>query len=311
MITAVAILGPTACGKSAAAMRVAARCGGEIVSMDSRQAYRSLDIGTAKPTAEERRAVPHHLIDMLDPSEKSDAATFARLALHAIRDIAARGRLPVLAGGSGLYVRAVCEGLFDIALSPSDRAAFARSVRETPDEELRRRLAAVDPESARRIHPNDRYRIVRALEVHELTGIPLGELVKRRPSAAERSDMRFVRVGLELPRAELHRRVDERTKRMIERGWVGEVRALLEAGADPDWPGMKTLGYPQIVSHILEDVPIDETARRIRELTHQYAKRQITWFKKEPDIVWFRADEGRTLERIVHIARGARAAKGD
>ncbi|RJR26288.1 MAG: tRNA (adenosine(37)-N6)-dimethylallyltransferase MiaA [Candidatus Latescibacterota bacterium] len=311
MITALVILGPTACGKSAAAMHVAARCDGEIVSVDSRQAYRSLDIGTAKPGAEERRAVPHHLIDILDPSEKCDAASFARLAHEAIRAIAGRGSLPVLAGGSGLYVRAICDGLFDISLSPAARAAFAMSARDVSDEELRRRLAAADPESARRIHPNDRYRIVRALEVFELTGMPIGEHLKRSASAPDRAGVRFVRVGLELPRVELHRRIDARTAAMFERGWVGEVRALLEAGADPDWPGMKTLGYPQIVSHLLEDVPVEETAKRIRELTHQYAKRQITWFKKEIDVVWFRADEGTALERIVHIARGARRAKGD
>jgi tRNA dimethylallyltransferase len=311
MITALAILGPTACGKSAAAMHVAARCGGEIVSADSRQTYRSLDLGTAKPTAEDRRAVPHHLVDILDPREKSDAASFARMAHEAIRSVAERGRLPVLAGGSGLYVRAICEGLFAISLSGPDRAAFARSVRDIPDEELRRRLAAVDPESARRIHPNDRYRIVRAIEVHELSGIPLSEHLKRSASGPERAGVRFVKIGLELPRVELHRRIDARTEAMLERGWVREVRTLLEGGADPEWPGMKTLGYPQIVSHILEDVPIGETAERIRELTHQYAKRQITWFKKEIDVVWFRADERNVLDRIVRIARGARAAKGD
>ncbi len=311
MITALAIIGPTGCGKSAAAMRVARQIGAEIVSIDSRQAYRRLDIGTAKPTAEERQEIPHHLIDILDLHEKSSAASFARLAREAAAAIAGRGRLPILAGGSGLYFRAASEGLFDIALAPAGREAFSRSVADASDEDLRRRLVAVDPESARRIHPNDRYRVVRALEVYELSGVPLSEHLKRRQDDSAEPKMRFLKIGLELPRHELHRRIDERVEAMLKRGWVDEARALLEEGADPDWPGMMTLGYPEIVSHILEDTPIEETARRIRELTHQYAKRQITWFKKEPDVVWFRADETQTAEQIARIARTARAAKDD
>lgn len=309
MIAALAIVGPTASGKSALALRVAQRVGGEIVSVDSRQAYRGLDIGTAKPSAADRAAIPHHLVDILDPAETSNAETYARLAHEAIRTIASRGKLPVIVGGSGLYFRAIRDGLFSIELIPSARAAFAQSVAAVPDAELRRRLSAVDAESARRIHPNDRYRIVRALEVYELTGMPLSEHLRLHRSERPERGVRFVAAGLELPRHELHRRIDERTEGMLRGGWVDEVRGLLEGGADPDWPGMRTLGYPDIVEHILGDTPIAETAQRIRERTHQYAKRQITWFKKEADVIWLRADDTKTGEELLRLARSARSAK--
>ena len=161
---ALAIIGPTASGKSALAMDIAARVDSEIVSIDSRQIYKRLDIGTAKPSMDERRRVPHHLIDILEPSEKSNASSFARIAGEAVEAINSRGRLPILVGGSGLYLRALLEGLFEIGLDPSEREAFARSVAGEETAKLRERLIEADPESAARIHPNDRYRITRALE---------------------------------------------------------------------------------------------------------------------------------------------------
>lgn len=301
MITAVAILGPTASGKSRLGIDLALRMNGEILSIDSRQAYRRIDIGTAKPSTEERGLVPHHLIDIFDLEERSDAQTFAVLAQGALRDAASRGRIPILVGGSGLYFRAIEKGFFDIRLEAADRIAFTESLRVIPNETLHGRLLALDPESARRIHPNDRYRLVRALEVQALTGMPLSEHVRRQRLDSSREEIAFVKIGLDLERVKLHRNIAERAKRMFERGWVEEVERLLGEGADPGWPGMRTLGYPQIVSHVRGEARLDETVARVSELTRQYAKRQMTWFRKEQALHWLTAEESGLVERAAAL----------
>lgn len=306
MITAVAILGPTASGKSALGLGLALRMKGEIISIDSRQAYRRIDIGTAKPPAEERLLVPHHLIDLFDLHERIDAQRFAALALDAIRNVAARGALPVLVGGSGLYFRAIETGFFDIELDPRDRAAFAESLRDLSSETLHERLRTLDPESAERIHPNDRYRLVRALEVRELTGTPLSEHMRLQRLGPSRDGIGFVKIGLGLDRRELHRRIGERTKRMFRLGWAEEVGGLLAEGADPAWPGLRTLGYPEVVSLVRGERPLGETIGRICELTRQYAKRQVTWFRKETAMDWL-SGEG---EEIVDAAAALVARHG-
>jgi len=301
MITAVAILGPTASGKSRLGIDLALRMNGEILSIDSRQAYRRIDIGTAKPSTEERGLVPHHLIDIFDLEERSDAQTFAVLAQGTLRDAASRGRIPILVGGSGLYFRAIEKGFFDIRLEAADRIAFAESLRDIPNETLHGRLLALDPESARRIHPNDRYRLVRALEVQALTGMPLSEHVRRQRLDSSREEIAFVKIGLDLERVKLHRNIAERAKGMFERGWVGEVERLLAEGADPEWPGMQTLGYPQVISHVRGEARLDETVERVLELTRQYAKRQVTWFKKEPAMHWLTAEESGLIEAAAEL----------
>lgn len=303
MITTVAIVGPTASGKSRLGMELALRAGGEIISIDSRQAYRHLDIGTAKPSASERRDVAHHLIDILELEETNNAERFAAMAREAARGIAARGRLPIFVGGSGLYFRAIRQGFFSITLDPAERIAFARSLRGTPDAELHARLESLDAESARRIHPNDRYRVVRALEVHALTGTPLSVHMKRGRPDPSRDEIRYVTVGLRVPRPALRRAIHERTSAMFERGWVDETRRLLDGGADPEWPGMKTLGYPQVIAFIRGERTLEETSARIVELTRQYAKRQITWFKREPGVAWFRADAPDLIDSVLALVR--------
>jgi tRNA dimethylallyltransferase len=306
MITAVAILGPTASGKSRLGLELAARLNGEILSIDSRQAYRRIDIGTAKPSLEERRRVPHHLIDLLDLDEKSNARAFAALAHTAAQEVAARGRLPVFVGGSGLYLRAIETGLFDIALGAADRAAFAETLRDISAASLHARLEALDPESARRIHPNDRYRIVRALEVRALTGTTLSEHIRSHRADASPTALSFVKIGLGIERARLHRNIEERARGMFARGWAEEVAHLLAEGVDPGWPGMQTLGYPQVVSHVRGEARLDDTIVRIMELTRQYAKRQATWFRKEPEMHWLDADERGLIDAAVALfERGA------
>ena len=307
MITAVAILGPTASGKSRLGIDLALRMNGEILSIDSRQAYRRIDIGTAKPSTEERGLVPHHLVDIFDLEEKIDAQRFSALAREALRDAASRGRIPILVGGSGLYFRAIEKGFFDIRLEAADRIAFAESLRDLSNETLHKRLLALDPESARRIHPNDRYRLVRALEVQALTGIPLGEHVRRQRIDSSREEIAFVKMGLDVERKKLHRNIAERAKKMFERGWVEEVERLLGDGADPGWPGMRTLGYPQVVSHVRGEARLDETRARVSELTRQYAKRQMTWFRKEQALHWLTADESGLVERAAELVERRRA----
>jgi tRNA dimethylallyltransferase len=308
MITAPAILGPTASGKSRFAMRLAQRLGGEILSVDSRQAYRRIDIGTAKPTAAERSAIRHHLIDILDLHEKTNAESFSRLAHAAIRDIASRGKLPVLVGGSGLYFRAIAEGFFDIDLDAAERLAFAESLRGISSDILHARLTNADPEGARRIHPNDRYRTIRALEVIALSGKTIDEHIRaaRRNSAMQ--EVRYVKISLEVSRAELHRNIDVRMRTMFERGWKEEVRLLLADGADPSWPGMKTLGYPQMVALVRGEAGTIETMKRISELTRQYAKRQVTWFRKEAGMHRLAAENPGLLESAVRLVRRGEAA---
>lgn len=242
----IVIAGPTASGKSGLAMSVARAFDGEIVSADSVQVYRGLDIGSAKATLAEKAEIPHHLLDVADPAERFSAATYAKLADLAIRDIQSRGRLPVVVGGTGLYIRALLYGLAEAA--PSDattRAALEREIEEEGLWALHQRLAEVDPLSAAKIHRNDRIRTVRALEVFELTGIPMST----HHAAHERSTPRFDWAGVALtaPRPWLWSRIERRCYHMANNGLVEEVKALVDAGLDPNAPGLSTIGYSHVV----------------------------------------------------------------
>ncbi|UCF05442.1 MAG: tRNA (adenosine(37)-N6)-dimethylallyltransferase MiaA [bacterium] len=303
---ALVILGATAVGKSKVAVTVAQRLGGEIVSVDSRQAYRHLDIGTAKPTKEQRESIPHHMIDILELDETNNAERYARMATLAIDTIRSGGALPILVGGSGLYFRAIFKGFFAIDLDQDERRRFADSVAGIPTRELRQRLESADPRAARRIHPNDRYRTVRALEVFTLSGVTLSEHFERqrRTQHGLESKMQICKVGLTLEREDLSARIRERTASMIRAGLVDEVRSLLDGGADPGWPGMQTLGYPEVVSFVRGRIDETEMNERIVRLTRRYAKRQMTWFRKERGVTWLRADGGGIVQHIIRLATG-------
>lgn len=285
-----AILGPTAAGKSSLAIILAGRLGGEIVSIDSRQVYRGIDIGTAKPSRSDMERIPHHLIDVLELREKIDAEKFSRMAMTAVGSILDRQRLPILVGGSGLYFHALFNGFFDIDLDPSERIAFAESVADIPTPDLYRRLSFEDPDSIQRIHPNDRYRIIRALEVFALSGVPLSEHFRLQRTDSEYRRFECRTIGLTMPREKLYARINERTRKMLTGGWIEEVERLLKGGADPAWPGLGSLGYPEVISLIRGLLTRDETFERVARLTRQYAKRQLTWFKKVEGVSWFDAD---------------------
>jgi tRNA dimethylallyltransferase len=292
------VLGPTAVGKSRIAVDLALRFGGEVISGDSIQVYRGFDIGTDKPTPETRRGVAHHLIDIVGPEVQFTAADFVREALDAARAIAGRGRLPIVAGGTGLYIKALCDGLFPgPGRDPAVRAALEAEAREKGLETLFRRLEALDPEYARKIRSRDRIRIVRALEVHAATGRPISEHFRATESPIKGRPV--MRLGLRLEREELNRRINDRVDRMFERGLVEEVRGLLERGVAETSPPFRALGYSQVLRHLRGEIGRDEAVALTKTETRHYAKRQMTWFRKMAEVVWFSPDDGPALEDFV------------
>jgi tRNA dimethylallyltransferase len=282
----VAVLGPTATGKSALALAIAERCNGEIINCDSTAVIRGFDIGTDKVPLAERRGVPHHLIDIVDPTADYTAAQYARDAAAVIRDIHARGRLPIVAGGTGFYFRALTRGLFpgpgrDAACRARlDAIAARRGV-----ERLHRMLARVDPASAARIQPRDQKRLVRALEVYFLTGRPLTDHFAETTSLIP--DATVLAIGVTLPAALIAERVARRVDEQFGRGLLDEIRRMLSSGVPEDARPFGGLVYRQALEH-LRGVR-DEAATRalIVQENRRYAKRQLTWFRKEPNLTWF------------------------
>ena len=284
------LVGPTGAGKTAAALgladrfavEIADRPAVEIVSADSMQVYRGLDILSAKPTPEERARVPHHLVDILDVTEPFSAAEFRRLALEAIADIRRRGKRPLVVGGTGLYIKALADGIFDGPEASGEiRARLLAEAEAKGTESLHARLGDVDPGAAARIAPHDLRRIVRALEVHEATGRPISvqqtEWARPKPC---------LMLGLRVPRPTLYARINDRVEAMFDAGAVKEVERLVEAGIQQGWTAMQAIGVSDIIAHIRGDATLEETVRRIKAQTRRYAKRQLTWFRKDPRIRW-------------------------
>lgn len=280
-----AILGPTASGKSDLGMKVAAEVDGEIVNADALQVYRGFDIGTAKPTAEDRRAVPHHLLDLLEPEERFSAGEFARRGRAAIDAIRGRDRLPIVVGGSGFYLRALFEGLSPLPpANPELRALLADRAATEGSDTLHGELAGVDPATARRLAPADVQRVVRALEVALSTGRPLSQWIADRPAGHD--PLPAVRIALTLPRALLYDRIASRVAGMVASGWVEEVRTLLDRGHDPGAPAFQAIGYRQIVRHLRGDWDLETAVADTVRATRRFAKRQLTWFRNEPEVRW-------------------------
>jgi tRNA dimethylallyltransferase len=283
----IAVVGPTGAGKSALGLRLARERSGEIVSCDSLQVYRGLDVGSAKATAEERRAVPHHLVDVVGVGEPFSAASYSRLARAAVADVAGRGRLPLVVGGTGLYLRALLEGLFE---GPSRDDALRRRLEGMAerfgDARLHRLLAQGDATAAARIMPRDRVRTVRALEVLLSTGRPIS--AHQRAGAEPLHGFRTLVLGLDPPRAELRLRVKARTRAMLEGGLLQEVEALLAAGHPPDLRPLRAIGYRQAVAVLRGEMSVAEAEPAIVTDTMRFAKRQMTWFRHQADVTWFR-----------------------
>lgn len=276
------IAGPTASGKTALALDLAERYGGEIVGADSVQVYRGFDIGSAKPTAEELRGVRHSMIDLLEPEESMDAMRFAELADEEIAATFERGKRPILVGGTGLWIRALLRGLVDLPRpDPEVRGALEREIERAGSAALHRRLREVDPLSAEAIHENDALRIVRALEVYEQTGEALGELRRRHALGAPRYQAVFALLDPSLD--ELTPRIERRLEAMFAAGWLEEARALRERHGDEVRP-FGSVGYLELAQYLRGEFDLDEAKKRIRKATRIYARRQKTWFGSERDI---------------------------
>lgn len=282
------ILGATATGKTGLALKLAECLDGEIVGADSRQIYRGMDIGTAKPDAEQRARVRHHLVDIADPDENPGLATIQGLANAAIADIQRRGRLPLLVGGTGQYLSAIVDGWRIPEVPPNEvlRGELEDYARSQGNRALHRRLAEVDPVTAARTHPNNVRRVVRSLEVWHETGRAISEQQRRQPPP-----WNVLHLGLQLERSALYARADQRLETMMEAGFVGEVRDLLQAGYSRDLPSMSGLGYRQLAAHLLDGLPLPEAIDAAKMVTHDFIRRQLTWFRgHHADIRWLDAD---------------------
>jgi tRNA dimethylallyltransferase len=278
-MSVVAIVGPTASGKSALAMRAAERSGGEIVAADSRQVYRGMDVGTAKPTAAERRRVRHHCIDLVDPREPYDAARYQRDGRAALSAIASRGKTAYVVGGTGLYVRALLDGLL-LDAAPTDpdvRATLERRVAAEGGAALHRELSRIDPAAAERVDPRNERRVVRYLELALLAGRVPSE---RGAKIASR------RIGLDPPRAWLDERIGARVRQMLDDGVLEETRRLVDAGVDPRLPSMSGHGYVHWAAHLRGETTVEAAMAATAKDVRAYSRRQMTWFRRDPDIRW-------------------------
>jgi len=281
----IVICGPTGIGKTAAAIEIARKFNGEIISADSMQIYRRMDIGTAKPTTAERARVAHHMIDIIEPDENFNARLFSQLGRDVIAQLHRRGRLPFVVGGTGLYIKSLLHGLFAARpVAPDIRRRLKKQAEQLGSRALFERLQKCDPEAAARLHPNDTYRIVRALETFEAGGETISRH-QRRHGFAE-NPFATLTFGLSMDRQRLYERINERVDAMIGAGLLAEVKGLLEMGYVPELKSMQSIGYRHMVDFIEGRLPWDESVRILKRDSRRYAKRQLTWFSADPTVIW-------------------------
>jgi tRNA dimethylallyltransferase len=294
----VIILGPTAVGKSKVALGLASQMAAEIINADSQQVYRYMDIGTGKPSLAERERVRHHLIDIIDPDEEFNAAIFRQLSMAAIADIESRGKRVIVCGGTGLYLKALTQGLFT---GPAQDLSLRERLNAEADNlglaALYQQLETVDPEAMSRIHPNDRQRIIRALEVFTLTGKPISAWQKEH--AFGESAFETLVIGLQRERAELYNAINERCERMILDGLMDEVKQLVDRGYGLDLKPLQSIGYRHMGLVLKGELPRDEAIALMKRDTRRLAKRQLTWFRGDPGIKWFHPDQSKQLQAAV------------
>ena len=294
-----AICGPTGVGKSELAIFLAQHLKGEIINFDSIQFYKELNIGTAKPTKEEREKVPHHLYDLLELSDEFNAAKFIEIADKTIDEVLEKGGLPILVGGTGLYLRALEYGLFPVEI-PEEIRKKVRLEAEKDLKGLYEKLKKLDPEYASKVSARDKVRITRALEVIYTTGKPFSQFHKEHPFFGEKR-YNILKIGLNLPRKKLYEKINQRVIKMIEAGWIEEVKALLEKGYSPELKPFKAIGYKYIIQYLKERLSLEKAIKLIQRDTRRYAKRQLTWFKRERDIYWFSPEEKEKILEFVKL----------
>ena len=298
------IVGPTASGKSTLGVWLAERLGGEVVACDSTQLYSGFDIGTAKPSLQERRNIPHHLLDVLDGSQESTAGGYRELAIQVLDDLRARSKLPILTVGTGLYLRALLEGLADVPQRSEElRARLWAGVEEHPPGYLHRVLQRLDPESAKKIAPADEQKLIRAIEVCLLTKKPLSEVHRsgRKPLVGWRT----VKIGLMPAREALYVRVHARTDAMLAQGWLEEVRGLHEKGVPENAKAFDFIGYRELRKVLRGEMALEDARSAIQQATRRYAKRQMTWFRREKGVNWLSGfgDDSKIQEQALESAR--------
>jgi tRNA dimethylallyltransferase len=286
-------VGPTAVGKSKVAIELAKRINGEIVSCDSRQVYEYLNIGTAKPKREERKKIPHHLIGVIKPDEEFNAFLYARRARNIISEIHRKKKIPILVGGSGLYIKAVIDGIFPGARR---NKKIRKRLEKFSSGTLYKKLKKIDSKTASRLHPHDKVRIIRALEVYELTGQPISAL--QEISKGRKPSYNLTMIGLKREREELYQRINERVDRMIEEGLVKEVKGLLKKGFSKDLPALRGLDYKEIIGYLDGEYNLKEAIRLLKRNSRRFAKRQLTWFNKDKRIHWIEIIKKDSANRV-------------
>jgi tRNA dimethylallyltransferase len=302
----VVVLGPTASGKSALAQHLTMELGGEILACDSTQVYRGFDIGTAKPALAERRAIPHHLIDIAQPEDIFHAGEYRKRAIAVLDEVSDRGKLPILTAGTGLYLRALLEGLCEAPERSEDlRERLRRRAARSAPTYLHRLLKRLDPEAAARIAPRDTPKLIRAIEVRLVSGQSLSAL--HRAGQDGLAGYRPIKIGLMPPRQELYSRIDRRVQAMLDAGWLEEVRQLVDSGLAENAKPFQFIGYAELRRHLAGAVGFEAAVAQIRQQTRRYAKRQITWFRREADVHWHPGfgDEPGTAESALAILNAA------
>ncbi len=286
----IVLTGPTAVGKTALSIALAKEIGGEIISADSMQVYRYMDIGSAKISKEEMQGVPHHLIDVLDPSEEFHVYRFQQMAKEAVNEIYQKGHIPIIVGGTGFYIQAL---LYDIDFSTEEdhtalRAELEKTAAEKGSAYLHEQLKEIDPVSAQEIHPNNQKRIIRALEFYRLNGAKISDHNQMQRQKEAAYDFRYF--VLNDDRTRLYQRIEERVDEMLEKGLLNEVKRLKEMGYQRDLVSMQGLGYKELLSHLAGECTLDEAIYLIKRNTRRFAKRQLTWFRRERNIIWLEKD---------------------
>ncbi len=294
----IVIVGPTCSGKTTLAIKLALALNSEIISADSRQIYKFLNIGTAKPSKEELNLVKHYFIDILLPSEDYNVSRFEKEALRIIEKLFAQNKIPVVAGGSGLYVKSLVDGIFDVVDTDEEyRKELLEAKAKYGNEFLYEKLKQVDPLSAQNLLPQNWKRVIRALEVYKLTGRSIVEFQKE---FKRETDIKFFQFGLKWPREILYENIEKRVDEMIEAGLIDEVKNILSMGYDPGLNSLNTVGYKEIISYLKNEIDLEEAIRLIKRNTRRYAKRQLTWFGRDNRIKWFSVSNKNRFDEIAN-----------